>query len=153
MKTIGDVARATGTRVETVRYYERIGLLPPPERSAGNYRLYGEAHLNALSFVRRARNLGFSLDQVRALMTLADARQQSCAQVDALVRGHLDEIGRKIDDLRALQHELDGLLSQCTRGTVAQCRVIEALGPRPACGPDGRHGSDAEDGDGEQQAK
>lgn len=130
MHTIGDVARITGTGVETIRYYERIGLLERPERSRGNYRLYGDAQVARLSFIRRARNLGFPIEQVRALMALGDTPQQSCAQVDALARAHLDEIDRKIDDLRALRHELDGLLSQCARGTIAECRILDALGPR-----------------------
>lgn len=130
MHTIGDVARITGTQVETIRYYERIGLLAQAERSSGNYRLYGEAQLAQLSFIRRARNLGFPIEQVRALMALGTAPQQSCAQVDALARAHRDEIDRKIEDLRALRVELDGLLSQCSRGTIAECRIIDALGPR-----------------------
>ncbi|MBS7457283.1 MerR family transcriptional regulator [Coralloluteibacterium stylophorae] len=133
MHTIGEAARRTDTRVETIRYYERIGLLDRADRSTGNYRLYGDAQLNQLSFIRRARNLGFSIEQVRALMALGTTPQQSCAQVDALARRHLDEVERKIADLDALRGELHGLLSQCRQGTIAECRIIEALAP-PAGG-------------------
>ncbi len=127
--TIGDLARATATKVETVRYYERIGLLPAPARTSGNYRAYGPDHLNRLSFVRRARDLGFSIEQVRELLGLADDRERSCEAVDAIVREHLAAVARKIADLAALRRELDGLVSRCRCGTIAECRIIEALSP------------------------
>ncbi|WP_427976128.1 MerR family transcriptional regulator [Acidocella sp.] len=127
--TIGMLGRATGTKVETIRYYEKIGLLPPPGRSGGNYRSYGEAELGRLSFIRRARQLGFSLDQVRALLELSDDRGRDCATVDAFARGHLAEVERKIADLAALQKELAAMIDSCHGGTVESCRIIEALGP------------------------
>lgn len=130
--TIGDLARATRTKAETIRYYERIGLLPKPARTSGNYRAYGGAHLGRLSFIRRARDLGFSLDRVRALLDLADQRDQPCAKVDALARDHLAEVERKIADLQALGRELSGLISQCSRGVIADCLIIEALAPADA---------------------
>ena len=130
--TIGDLARATATKAVTVRYYERIGLLPAPARTAGNSRTYGPDHLNRLSFVRRARNLGFSIEQVRELLGLSDDRDRSCEAVDAIAREHLREVERKIADLVALRRELDGLIGRCRRGTVAECRIIEALSPEPA---------------------
>lgn len=128
-QTIGDLSRATGVKVETVRYYEKIGLLEKPERTAGNYRAYSLEHLNRLSFIRRSRDLGFSLDQVRALLDLADQRDRSCESVDAIAIAHLAEVDRKIADLRALRRELDSLLKQCRCGTIAECRIIEALSP------------------------
>ena len=128
--TIGQLAKATGTVVETVRYYERIGLLPKVARTAGNYRSYGNAEVARLSFVRRARSLGFGLDQVRALLKLADDRGRSCGEVDALARRNLDDVEVKIYDLLALRNELSNLIEQCGRGTVDNCRIIEALGPR-----------------------
>lgn len=128
--TIGELGTATGTKVETIRYYERIGLLPKPARTRGNYRAYGVAELGRLSFIRRARDLGFSLDQVRALMNLADQRDQSCAAVDAMARAHLAEVERKIADLRALGRELESLVEKCAHNTIADCRIIEALAPR-----------------------
>ena len=126
---IGELGRQTATRVETIRYYERIGLLPAPARTAGNYRAYGPEHLNRLSFIRRSRDLGFSLDQVRALLDLADERARSCEAVDAIARDHLAEIDRKIAALRALRRELGNMISQCRQGTVAECRIIDALSP------------------------
>ena len=134
--TIGDLARATGTKVETVRYYERIGLMPRTARTAGNYRAYGREHGERLSFIRRARALGFSIEQVRELMSLADDRGRSCAAVDELARVHLAAIARKLADLAALDRELRSLLGQCRRGTIAECRIIQALAdsaePRPS---------------------
>jgi len=130
--TIGDLARATDTKVETVRYYERIGILPKPARTPGNYRSYSAGHLDRLSFIRRARDLGFSLPQVRALLGLSDQRGRSCAAVDAIAREHLADVERKIADLAALRRELDRIISQCRHGTVAECRIIEALSPIPA---------------------
>jgi Cu(I)-responsive transcriptional regulator len=127
--TIGKLAKATDTNVETVRYYEKIGLLPAPARSAGNYRSYDESHLRRLSFVRRARDLGFSIDQVRELMELADRRDQSCMAVDVIANQHRNAITRKIADLTALAAELDALIDSCSRNTVADCRIIEALAP------------------------
>ncbi len=127
--SIGELGKATDTKVETIRYYERIGLLPRPPRTPGNYRTYGQAALDRLSFVRRARDLGFSLDDVRALLALADRRDDDCGTVDRLARAHLANIERKLADLNALHCELSVMLDSCAGGTVAQCRIIEALGP------------------------
>jgi Cu(I)-responsive transcriptional regulator len=127
---IGDLARTTGTRVETIRYYEAEGLIPAPARSAGNYRLYERAHLERLSFIRRSRDLGFTLDQVRALLRLADDRAAPCGEVDALTRQHVTEIDRKLADLQALRGELVRRLDACSGSTIADCRIIEALSPR-----------------------
>ncbi len=127
--TIGRLAKATGTKTETIRYYERIGLLNPPNRSHGNYRVYGQAELARLSFVRRVRDLGFSLDHVRELLSLSDDRARSCGAVDRLTREHLSAVDRKISDLMALRQELGSLLEQCSRGTIADCRIIDALAP------------------------
>lgn len=126
---IGELARATGTKVETVRWYERIGLLAAPARTNGNYRTYGRAHLERLSFVRRARDLGFSLEQVRALLRLSDQQDRPCEEIDLIARGHLAEVERKVADLTALGNELRQLIDQCGHGTVAECRIIEALSP------------------------
>ncbi|MFK4046216.1 helix-turn-helix domain-containing protein [Roseomonas mucosa] len=128
---IGALAKATGTKVETIRWYERVGLLAAPARTAGNYRTYGEPHLGRLSFIRRARDLGFSLEQIRTLLDLAEDRERSCDAVDAIAREHLGEVDRKIADLQALRRELDSLSGQCRHGRVAECRIIEALAPAP----------------------
>lgn len=129
--TIGELGKATDTKVETIRYYERIGLLPKPPRTGGNYRAYGATELGRLSFIRRARDLGFPLDQVRALLSLSDDRGRDCATVDALAHNHLTEVERKITDLTALRRELSALITSCKGGTVADCRIIEALAPAP----------------------
>lgn len=126
---IGDLGKATNTKVETVRYYERIGLLPKPVRSSGNYRTYGAAELGRLSFIRRARDLGFSLDQVRALLSLSDDRTCDCAGIDRIANEHLREVDRKLADLGALRRELKAVIESCDGGTVAECRIIEALAP------------------------
>lgn len=126
---IGDLARATATRVETIRYYESEGLLPPPARSGSNYRIYERAHLERLSFIRRSRDLGFTLDQVRTLLRLADDRDAPCAEVDAITTAHVAEIDRKLADLRALRGELVRRLDSCAGSTIADCRIIEALSP------------------------
>lgn len=126
---IGDLSKETGTKVETIRYYERVGLLAAPGRTDGNYRAYRAKDLGRLSFIRRARDLGFGLQQVRELLGLSDQKKRSCEAVDVIAREHLAEVDRKIADLKALRRELDSLISQCGCGTIAECRIIEALAP------------------------
>lgn len=128
--SIGELAKATQTKIETIRYYERIELLPQPGRTSGNYRSYSEHHLGRLSFVRRARGLGFSIEQVKALLDLSDQRSRSCAKVDAMAKMHLQEVDKKLSDLKRLRRELNALIKQCHQGTIADCRIIEALGPQ-----------------------
>lgn len=128
--SIGSLAELTATKVETVRYYERIGLLPEPGRTAGNYRRYTNNHLARLSFIRRSRDLGFTLDQVKALLGLADHKDKDCCAVDALARDHLSDIDRKIADLKSLRRELNDLIGQCRQGKIAECRILAALSPR-----------------------
>jgi len=127
--SIGDLSRATDTKVETIRFYEKTGLLPEPARTGGNYRAYERTHLNRLSFIRRARDLGFSLDQVRALLALSDDRSQSCEAIDVIARAHRDEVERKIKDLQALKTVLDKVLETCSCNIVADCAIIESLAP------------------------
>ena len=126
--TIGRLAKATGTKAETVRWYEKVGLIDPPQRTDANYRVYAVSDLARLSFIRRARNLGFSLDQIRTLLDIADRQDRDCASVDAIASGHLEEIDRKIADLTALRRELGDLVTSCRGGTVAECRILDALG-------------------------
>ena len=127
---IGELASATATKVETVRYYEKIGLLALPARTSANYRAYGNEHLARLSFIRRARDLGFTLEAVRELLTLSDDKAQSCDAVDSIARVHLADIERKISDLAALRTELDRVIGSCRKGTVEDCKIIETLGPK-----------------------
>src|SRR5689334_21951672 len=110
---IGELARATATKPETIRYYERIGLLPAPRRTAGNYRHYSAEDVGRLTFTRRARELGFSIEQIRTLLALAGRKRQSCKAVDAVARAHLMEVQRKLARLAALRQELESLIGQC----------------------------------------
>ncbi|SFR99223.1 MerR family transcriptional regulator [Sphingomonas jatrophae] len=130
--TIGKLASATGTKVETVRYYERAGLIDPPARTDGNYRAYRPEDLERLRFIRRTRDLGFSLDEVRALLNLAAQRDRDCGTVDELATRHLEEIDRKIADLMALRRELAGVIASCAGGTMADCRILGAFAPSAA---------------------
>ena len=126
---IGELARATDTKVETIRYYELAGLLAPPARTGGNYRSYGSAEVERLSFIRRSRDLGFSLHEVRELLTLADDRNQPCGAVDAVASGHLAKVERKITDLSQMRDELARIIGACRMGKVNDCKIIETLGP------------------------
>lgn len=130
--TIGELAKTTDTKIETIRYYERIGLLPAPARTSGNYRIYSESQIGRLSFVRRARDLGFTIEEVRGLLSLSDQKARSCEAVDAIARQHLAEVDSKITDLTALRRELDSIINQCSCGTIAECQIIEALSPTKA---------------------
>src|SRR5713226_6413554 len=125
--SIGDLSRRTGCNIETIRYYEKIGLLPAPARSAGGHRVFRIDHLRRLSFVRRARGLGFTLDAVRALLGLAEGRQRSCAEVRRLTEGHLGEIRAKIADLKRMERVLRDTVRLCADGGRPDCPIIEAL--------------------------
>ena len=127
--TIGRLGRATGCNIETIRYYERIGLLPRQARSVAGYRLYGPDHERRLVFVRKARALGFPLDTIRDLLRLADDPERPCAEVDRLVAARLAEVERKLADLARLKSELESLAHQCRGGRIAECRIVEALSP------------------------
>ena len=127
---IGDLARQTSTKVNTIRYYEDIGLLPRALRTASGRRTYAQADVSRLAFIRGARVLGFGLEQVRTLLELADDRARSCNEVDALARQHLADVEAKIASLKSLRRELSNLIGQCEQGTIANCRIIEALGPQ-----------------------
>ncbi len=125
--SIGGLAKATGTKVVTIRYYEKIGLLPEPPRTSGNYRTYDASHRERLHFIRRCRDLGFTLEQVRELLNLSKKTDRDCAAVDRLALDHLTEIERKIADLKRLEKELRRLSDCCQGGRIGDCRIIEAL--------------------------
>lgn len=127
---IGELARQTGTKVNTIRFYEEIGLLPPALRTASGRRTYAQVDVSRLAFIRGARALGFGLEQVRTLLELADDRARSCNEVDAMARKHLADVEAKIASLKSLRQELSKLIDQCEQGTIADCRIIEALGPQ-----------------------
>ena len=124
---IGELARATGTKAETIRYYEREGILPAADRTDSNYRDYSDDHLATLTFVRRARQLGFSMAQVRQLLALSDHDDKPCHDVDQLVQNQLEEVQRKIADLNALQSELGLMLKSCRSERIGGCRIVESL--------------------------
>jgi Cu(I)-responsive transcriptional regulator len=125
--TIGRLSEATGVKVETIRYYERAGLIAPPARTAGNYRAYAPGDLERLRFIRRTRDLGFTLEEVRAMLDLAAQRDHSCGTIDAIATTHLDEVDRKIADLQGLRRELSAIISSCAGGTMGECRILEAF--------------------------
>jgi DNA-binding transcriptional MerR regulator len=127
--TIGELARATNTKIETIRYYEKIGLLPAPGRTSGNYRSYAAGHLQRLGFIRRARELGFSIEDVRELLKLAPHGEQPCDEVDQIVARHLETTEKKIETLKRLRRELRRTLASCKGGPIADCRVLQALSP------------------------
>src|SRR6266849_5297734 len=124
---IGDLAKRTNTNVETIRYYERAVLLPAPARSLAGYRLYGIGHVKRLTFIRRARALGFSIGEVRTLLRLADERKRSCAEVRVVAETHLKDVRAKIADLRRMERVLKTTVARCASGQRAHCPVIEAL--------------------------
>lgn len=130
--TIGQLGRAADTKVETIRYYEKIGLLPEPRRTSGNYRLYAAEHVQRLGFIRRARDLGFSTGDIRELLKLAAHGEQPCEGVDQIVARHLETTAQKIEALMRLRRELRGTLAACKGGRIGECRVIQALSAAPA---------------------
>jgi MerR family mercuric resistance operon transcriptional regulator len=125
--TIGALSKHTGTNIETIRYYERIGLLPAAGRSSGGYRQYAASHLKRLNFIRRARALGFSIEEVRTLLRLSDERERSCAEVRVVAEAHLKDVRAKIVDLRRMESVLKATVARCAGGRRADCPVIEAL--------------------------
>lgn len=124
---IGGLAKRTSTNIETVRYYERVALLPTPARSSGGYRLYGTDHVKRLTFIRRARALGFSIGEVRTLLRLTDERERPCAEVRVVAEAHLNDVRAKIADLRAMERVLKDTVAKCANGRRSRCPVIDAL--------------------------
>lgn len=125
--SIGELARRSGVKVPTIRYYEGAGLLPAPARSEGHQRRYGRAAVARLNFIRHARELGFAVAAVRELLALSEQPDRPCAEVDGIARRHVEDIDRRIDQLAALRGELQRSLDACGHGRVRECRVIEAL--------------------------
>ncbi|EWC41387.1 MerR family DNA-binding protein [Pseudomonas stutzeri] len=124
--TIGKLSQATSVNVETIRYYERIGLLAAPSRTSSGYRTFSEQDAARLRFIKRGRELGFSLDEIRTLVGLADQPGHACTDVDRLVQSHLLEVRQRIADLQRLEAELQRLAG-CSESSVRDCRIIEAL--------------------------
>ncbi len=125
--SIGALARRTGVKVPTIRYYEQIGLLPAPPRTEGRQRRYDAGHAAQLNFIRHARELGFEVDAIRELLAMNARPDQSCADVDDMARRHIAEIDRRIAHLTTLRAELQRTVDECGRGRVCECRVIGTL--------------------------
>jgi MerR family transcriptional regulator, mercuric resistance operon regulatory protein len=125
--TRGALAAETGCNIETIRYYERIGILPPPPRSEGGHRLYGPELVSRLQFVRRARDLGFALEEIRELLGLIEGGNYTCAQIEGIALAHVEEIRRKIADLTRLKKTLEAMAAQCSGGELPACPIVDAL--------------------------
>jgi MerR family mercuric resistance operon transcriptional regulator len=128
--TIGGLSELTAVNIETIRYYERIKMLPAPPRTSGGRRVYGANHLRILAFIRRSRELGFSLDEIRALIRLGGSAKASCRQVRDIASHHLDDIRAKIADLRKLERLLAKTVAKCTGTTAPDCPILDFLDVR-----------------------
>ena len=125
--SIGELGRRTETKVETIRYYEQVGLLPEPERSEGNQRRYGRRHVARLAFIRHSRELGFSIDNIRELLDLSDAPDSDCGAADEIARRQLRMVEARIAQLNALRSELTRMVGDCVGGRISGCHVMEVL--------------------------
>lgn len=139
MFSIGELANTTGCNVETIRYYEKIGLMPEPQRSGGNQRRYAPRHRERLHFIRHARELGFTIGDIRELLDLSDQEQRECEAVDALARRHREAVEDRIRALHVLRDELDRMIEGCAGGDVAHCRIIQVLSDHRLC--ESEHGA------------
>ncbi|QEE36831.1 helix-turn-helix domain-containing protein [Octadecabacter sp. SW4] len=133
MITIGSLGKKTGTKVQTVRYYEQIGLMPEPGRTQGGQRRYTDAEVDRLSFIRHARQLGFSLGAIRELLDLSDNPDRSCHDADAIARRQLKQVELRMDRLKALRAELKRMIHECSGGNAADCKVLEVLRDHSEC--------------------
>ena len=124
---IGDLARRTGTKSNTIRFYEEIGLMPKAARTEAGRRTYAEADFRRLSFIRHSRGLGFSIDEIRSLMALSDQPDQDCAEAAMIARRHLDSVKERISQLKMLQTELTIIANSCVGGRADHCNVIGAI--------------------------
>ena len=125
--TRGDLARATGCNIETIRYYEKTGLLPDPPRTGAGYRIYSAAHATRLRFILRARELGFSMEDIRGLMGLEDGAAPTCAEVKERTERHLTDVRAKIADLRRIESVLAATATRCSGAEVPNCPVLDAI--------------------------
>lgn len=138
---IGEISKATGIPVETIRYYEKIGLVPEPERQASGYRHYRQSHLDRLLFIRRCRNLDMAQDEIRELIRLADQPDADCSEVDALLARHLSHVRERLRELASLEDTLEQLQKACSEGrTVSECGILGGLTSEPSReGPASNH--------------
>ncbi len=131
--SIGQMARAGHCQVQTIRYYEQVGLLKKAQRNAGNQRVYDQAQMDRLKFIRHSRELGFSLEQIREILALSDNPDHSCLQVDQIARSHLKDVESKIERLQGMRKELKRMINQCSGDQIADCRIIEVLSNHQLC--------------------
>jgi MerR family mercuric resistance operon transcriptional regulator len=122
-----ELARRTGCNLETIRYYEKIGMMPDPPRTASGYRVYDEAHVSRLRFILRARELGFAIEEIRGLLALVDGGTQTCAEVKERTERHLADVRAKIADLKRMERVLAATAAKCTGDEVPDCPVLDAL--------------------------
>lgn len=130
---IGSLSRKTGVKVTTIRYYESVGLLPAPDRSASNRRVYEPAAVERLRFIRHARELGFEVAAIRQLLTLSEEPERPCGDVDRIARVHIDVVTEKIGQLEALRDELQRMVDGCRHRRISDCRVLNVLGDHSKC--------------------
>ena len=131
--SIGEASRTSGVKVTTIRFYEQIGLLAAAARTEGNRRLYDAADLKRLSFIRHARELGFSVDDIRELLGMTEQTNSSCHEADSLAKRRLKDVDRRIEQLTALKSELQRMVDECGHGRICDCRVIQILGDHTQC--------------------
>lgn len=133
MQTIGKMAKASGCKVQTIRYYEQIGLISAPTRSSGNQRLYRESDIDRLQFIRHARSLGFATETIKALLALENHSDMSCEAVDNIARQQLQLVRQRIQQLQSLATELESMISQCAHQDISQCKILKALHEHDHC--------------------
>ena len=133
MLTIGSIAKQTGANVQTIRYYEQIGLMRDPGRTAGGQRRYGTEDLDRLAFIRHARQLGFSLEAIRELLDLSDHPDRPCSEADAIARRQMKQVELRMARLEALHTELKRMVRECSGGRSADCRVLDVLRDHSEC--------------------
>lgn len=133
MLSIGELARRTGVKITTIRYYEQTRLIDPPERSGGNQRRYGRDALRRLTFIRHARDLGFPVEAIRELIDLNRDPDRACSEIDTIARDHLADVEERIARLRGLRTELKRMIAQCAGGKIAECSVMESIADHRHC--------------------
>lgn len=141
--TIGRVAKAANCKVQTIRYYEQIGLIPAPARTAGNQRVYDNSTIQRLKFIRHARELGFPLQAIRDLTSLSIHPEQSCEAADQIAKEQLADVDHRLQRLQALRDELARMVEQCKGGRIEDCRVIEVLSDHNLCQTDDHNAPDS----------
>lgn len=133
---IGKLAAIAATKVQTIRYYEEIGLVRPFSRTEGGHRIYGPEDVKRLKFIRHGRELGFGIDEIRQLLVLADDPETSCSAADAIARTQLEQVEIRLEKLKVLRKELLRMVGECGHGRVSHCRVIEVLSDHRHCSSD-----------------